>query len=45
MYNISDLYIGFVFGLITCLFIGLTEVVGKLNKDKIKKLCKIFLED
>jgi len=37
--------IGFVIGIVMCLYLGLRELVGKLTKDKMKKLYKIFIED
>jgi len=45
MNNLICMSIGFVFGIIVTLYIGLREMVGKLTKDKTKKLYKVFWED
>jgi len=45
MNNLICMSIGFVFGIIVTLYIGLREMVGKLTKDKTKKLYKIFWEN
>ena len=37
--------IGFILGLATCLYIGITVITGKLNKQKVKEVWTLFFEE
>jgi len=46
MNNLFFVAVGFILGVVTCLYLGIIEVTGKLNKNKIKEMWELlFAED
>ena len=42
MHSSFYLAIGFISGILVCLIVGIVEMVGKLNKTKIKQIIEIL---
>lgn len=45
MNNLLYIAIGFVLGVITCLYLGIIEITGKLNKNKIKEMWELLFAE